>query len=103
MTISTQPDADTKVRSSGVAYPDLERKIQWRDDADLSEADVWSRSSGAVMLVVERKGPSWHWQIFGWLGVLLTSGHSHSRDEGKKAAVRWWGTMTVADRAGMEA
>ena len=103
MTISTQPERDTKVRSSGVAYPDLERKIIWRDEDDLSEADVWSRSSGAVMLVVERKGVGWQWQIFGWLGVLLTSGHGHSRAAAKKAAVRWWGTMTVADRAGMEA
>ena len=103
MTTTTRQPHDAKVRASGVAYPDLERKIQWRDGEDLSEADVWSRSSGAVMLVVERKAAGWQWEIFGWLGVQLTSGHAQSRENGKKAAVRWWGTMTVADRAGMEA
>ena len=103
MTIPTQPERDAKVRASGVAYPDLERKINWHDEDDHSVADVWSRSSGAVCLVVERKGAGWQWQIFGWLGVQLTIGrHAHSRDAGKKAAVRWWGTMTVADRARME-
>ena len=102
MPISKPPEHAIGVRLTGVDYPHLERAISWRDEGTRSEANVWSESSGAVLLLVARRGAVWEWKIFGWLGVLLTSGVVESLAAGKKAAVRWWGTMTMADRAGLK-
>ena len=76
MTILTETGHQNKVRASGVAYPDLERKISWLDGPDVSEAAVWSRSSGGVLLEVERRPVGWSWTVYGWLGVRLASGHA---------------------------
>lgn len=86
----------------GVNFPDLERKIEWRDGGDHSWSAVRSASSGDVTLLVERVGSRWRLQANGWLGVVLFRAGGHaSREAAKKAAVVWWGTMTAADRSGI--
>ena len=98
MTNSTQPGHDSKVRSSGAVYADLQRKIEWNERAGRSEATVWTESSGHVSLIVEETVRYWRWDAYGWLGVRLGGGEAGTRAAAKRQAVYWWGSLTIADR-----
>ena len=98
MTKPSQPGHDSKVRSSGAIYVDLQRKIEWKEEAGRSEATVWTESSGHVSLIVEKTVRGWRWDSYGWLGVRLGGGEAGTRTAAKRQAVYWWGSLTIADR-----
>lgn len=85
---------------SGVSFPGLAKKIEWRDHADRSEATVQTPSSGVVQLMVVRDRAGWRATAYGWLGVqLFRAGHrSTARGKAKTICLTWWGKMTAADR-----
>ena len=85
----------------GVSFPDLSKKIIWRDDVNRSEATVHTISSGYVQLVLNRYRGRWRWASYGWLGVLLATGEKTypERESAKGACLTWWGRMTAADRS----
>ena len=89
----------------GVSFPDLVNDVEWVDKPSFSETAVYSARSGDIMLVVKRSRWGWFWWVKGWLGVqLLRDERMHgSRCEAKRAVLTWWGRMTVADRAALEA
>ena len=88
----------------GVLFPGLVKMIEWVDKPTCSEAEVYSPRSGDVVLVAQRGRWGWAWRAQGWLGVELQRDKQvyGSRYLAKRAAVTWWGCMTVADRAGLE-
>ena len=84
----------------GESFPGLEVRIEWQDSTARSFAAVHTASSGDVLLVVQLVGRGWRWHALGWLGIMAGRGNRSfgSRDEAKRAVVKWWGEMSVADR-----
>ena len=80
-----------------VTFPDLMRTIEWSDEPRLSEACVYTRSSGDVLLEVQRIRAGWRWKAYGWLGVELGVGEIFypSRKAAKEAAAAWWERCTA--------
>lgn len=80
-----------------VTFPDLMRTIDWTDEPRQSEACVYTKSSGDVLLEVRRMSAGWRWTAYGWLGVEYGAGDQvcPSREAAKEAAVTWWEKSTA--------
>lgn len=80
-----------------VTFPDLMQTIDWTDEPRQSEACVYTKSSGDVLLEVRRMSAGWRWTAYGWLGVEYGAGDQvcPSREAAKEAAAAWWEKSTA--------
>ena len=78
-------------------FPDLMQTIGWTDEPRQSEACVYTKSSGDVLLEVRRMSAGWRWTAYGWLGVEYGAGDQvcPSREAAKEAAAAWWEKCTA--------